>query len=85
MSSKCTFSALRRTYIHFLEVHGSCADEANIASTATATELEAQLVTAGGRGMNVFDRKAKRWHKNRAAMALDADTFNYLGGKVREI
>ena len=38
---------------------------------------------AGSRGMNVFDRKAKRWHKNRAAMAPDADTFDYLRDEVR--
>ena len=34
--------------------------------------------------MNVFDRKAKRWHKNRAAMAPNADTFDYLRDEVRE-
>ena len=39
---------------------------------------------AGNRGMNVFDRKAKRWHKNRAAMAPNADTFDYLRDEVRE-
>ena len=39
---------------------------------------------SGDRGMNVFDRKAKRWHKNRAAMAPDADTFDYLRDEVRE-
>ena len=32
--------------------------------------------------MNVFDRKAKRWHKNRAAMAPEADTFDYLRDEV---
>ena len=37
---------------------------------------------SGDRGMNVFDRKAKRWHKNRAAMAPDADTFDYLRYEV---
>lgn len=36
----------------------------------------------GGGGMNVFDRKAKRWHKNRAAMSPDADTFDYLRDEV---
>ena len=39
---------------------------------------------SGDRGMNVFDRKAKRWHKNRAAMAPDADTFDYLRDEVRQ-
>ena len=38
--------------------------------------------SGGNRGMNVFDRKAKRWHKNRAAMAPDADTFDYLRDEV---
>lgn len=33
--------------------------------------------------MNVFDRRAKRWHKNRAAMASDADIFDYLRDEVR--
>ena len=37
----------------------------------------------GSRGMNVFDRRAKRWHKNRAAMASDADIFDYLRDEVR--
>lgn len=35
-----------------------------------------------GRRMNVFDRKAKRWHKNRASMSPDADTFDYLRDEV---
>ena len=36
------------------------------------------------RTMNVFDRKAKRWHKNRASMSADADTFDYLRDEVCE-
>lgn len=39
--------------------------------------------SGGSQGMNVFDRKAKRWHKNRASMAPDADTFDYLRDEVR--
>ena len=39
-------------------------------------------LSRGDSGMNVFDRKAKRWHKNRAAMAPDADIYDYLRDEV---
>ena len=36
----------------------------------------------GQGGMNVFDRKAKRLQKNRAAVAPDAATYDYLKDEV---
>ena len=32
---------------------------------------------------NVFDRRAKRKQRNRAAIAPDADTYDYLKDEVR--
>lgn len=32
--------------------------------------------------LNVFDRKTKRKQRNRAAMAPDADTYDYLKDRV---
>ena len=36
----------------------------------------------GPGGMNVFDRRAKRLQKNRAAMAPDAATYDYIRDEV---
>lgn len=35
--------------------------------------------------MNVFDRKAKRRQKNRAAMAEDVAVYDYLRDEVRKL
>ena len=37
---------------------------------------------AGPGGMNVFDRRTKRLQKNRAAMAPDAATYDYIKDEV---
>ena len=37
---------------------------------------------AGPGGMNVFDRQTKRLQKNRAAMAPDAATYDYIRDEV---
>ncbi len=85
MSSTCTFSAFRRTYtfcktrstwiLRGLGKYHFYSNDHGAGGTDPS---------AGNRGMNVFDRKAKRWHKNRAAMAPDADTFDYISDEVRE-
>ncbi len=36
-----------------------------------------------GYSTNVFDRSAKRQQKNRAAVARDAESYDYLKDKVR--
>ena len=37
---------------------------------------------AGPGGMNVFDRRTKRLQKNRAAIAPDAATYDYIRDEV---
>ncbi len=42
------------------------------------------LLRQGGGVVNIFDRQAKRKQKNRAALAEDAATYDYLRDEVRD-
>ena len=85
-----TYLALRALYTHsregswILHGHGKHRFYSN-GRGAGDMSVGSSASKLGNRGMNVFDRKAKRWHKNRSAMASDADIFDYLRDEVSQL
>ena len=81
--SSSTYSALQAVFSRYSGNNWFLAGERRYRTYSNGSNSNQGSTSRGGaRGMNIFDRKAKRWHKNRAAMAPDADTFDYLRDEV---
>ena len=62
--------------------YGSMLDMWCVLSPMLACRCCRRWYAAGPGGMNVFDRRTKRLQKNRAAMAPDAATYDYIRDEV---